>query len=113
MQLQMTFDDPKTFTKAWSITVDAILNPDTDLLEYVCNENERDAQHLVGKHSDTKVALETLSKYVGTYHATGRDFTIRVSDGGALMVGINGRSSIELLALSQTSFYYPGLGADS
>ncbi len=112
MQLQMTFDDLKTFTKVWSIAVDANLVPDTELLEYVCNENERDAQHLVGKLSDTKVAPEALSKYVGTYHATGKDFVITVSDGGALRIGVNGRGSVELLAMSQTSFYYPGLGAE-
>jgi hypothetical protein len=112
LQLQMTFDDPRTFTKVWSITVNADLAPDTELLEYVCAENERDAQHFVGKLSDTKVAPATLSKYVGTYHATGRDFVITVSDSGALMLNINGRGAVELPVLSPTSFYYAGLGAE-
>jgi hypothetical protein len=111
MQLQMTFDDLKTFTKVWSIAVEANLVPDTELLEYVCNENERDAQHLVGKLGDTKVAPEALSKYVGTYHATARDFVITVSD-GSLIMDINGRGAVELLPMSQTGFYDPGLGAE-
>jgi hypothetical protein len=112
MQLQMTFDDPKTFTRIWSITVDGNLVPDTELLEYVCNENERDAQHLVGKLSDVKVAPAILSKYVGTYHATGRDMEVTISDSAALMININGRGPVELPAVSQTSFYYSALGAE-
>jgi hypothetical protein len=112
IQLEMTFDDPKTFTKVWSITVIANLVPDTDLLEYVCNENERDIQHLVGKLSGVKVAPAILSKYVGTYHATGTDFEITISDGGTLKMNINGRGAVALPAMSQTSFYYAGLGAD-
>jgi len=48
------------------------LIPDTELLEYVCAENERDRHHLVGKASDdekyaVKVAPEILSRYVGAY----------------------------------------------
>jgi hypothetical protein len=50
---------------------------DTDLLEYVCAENEKDRTHLVGKNSDDakkalKVAPEILAKYTGTY-LMGRD----------------------------------------
>jgi hypothetical protein len=45
---------------------------DTDLLEFVCAENEKDRTHLVGKHSDdakkaVKVAPEILAKFTGTY----------------------------------------------
>jgi len=45
------------------------LRADTEPLEYLCNENERDAQHLVGKASDEKgiqVAPAILAKYVGS-----------------------------------------------
>jgi hypothetical protein len=111
MQLQMTFDDLKTFTKVWSIAVDANLVPDTELLEYVCNENQRDAQHLVGKLSGVKVAPSVLSRCVGAYPATARDFVITVSD-GSLMMDINGRGAVELLPMSQTGFYHSDLGAD-
>jgi hypothetical protein len=48
---------------------------DTDLLEYVCAENEKDSIHLVGTLSDetknaVKVGPQILSKYVGTYLRT-------------------------------------------
>jgi hypothetical protein len=31
------------------MTMDLRLAPDTELLEFVCNENNRDPEHLVGK----------------------------------------------------------------
>src|SRR5712692_2035264 len=46
MELQITLDDPKMYTKPWTITEDPVLIPDTDLLEMICNENEKDLEHL-------------------------------------------------------------------
>ena len=40
MEIEFTFDDPKTFTKPWSTTVKFNLLPDTDLLEFHC-DNEK------------------------------------------------------------------------
>lgn len=48
MDIEFTFDDPKTYTKPWTVKVPFELMPDTELLEYVC-ENERDAPHMLGK----------------------------------------------------------------
>ena len=49
IELQMTIDDPKAYTKPWTVTVPLLASPDTELIEYVCDENERDLKHLVGK----------------------------------------------------------------
>ncbi len=49
IDLQLTIDDPKAYTKPWSVNLQFTANPDTDLIEYVCSENEKDLQHLVGK----------------------------------------------------------------
>jgi hypothetical protein len=46
MDLQITIDDPKAYTKPWTISEPMVLLPDTDLIEYVCNENEKDLKHL-------------------------------------------------------------------
>ena len=40
MEIEFTFDDPKTFTKPWSASVKFNLLPDTDLLEFHC-DNEK------------------------------------------------------------------------
>jgi hypothetical protein len=49
MDIVITIDDSKAYTKPWNVTLPLKLMPDTDLLEYVCNENNKDLQHLVGK----------------------------------------------------------------
>ena len=42
MDVQMTIDDPKIYTKSVTILVKHRLVPDTELLESFCNENEKD-----------------------------------------------------------------------
>jgi hypothetical protein len=48
IDLQMTIDDPKAYTKPWMVKLGFVL-ADTELIEYVCDENEKDVTHLVGK----------------------------------------------------------------
>jgi hypothetical protein len=49
LEIEITVDDPKAYTQPWSIRLNQSLAADTDMLEFVCQENERDARHLVGK----------------------------------------------------------------
>ena len=49
MDLEITINDPKAYTKPWTVHQDVHLLPDTELLEFICNENNRDVQHLPGK----------------------------------------------------------------
>src|SRR6516165_1789018 len=46
MDIQLTIDDPKAYTKPWTAELHPELIPDTELIEFVCNENERDARHI-------------------------------------------------------------------
>jgi len=48
LEIQFTIDDPKVYTKPWTIKVNSHLTPDTELMEYICNENEKDLKHIVG-----------------------------------------------------------------
>jgi hypothetical protein len=48
MSIVMTIDDPKAYKQPFSLLLDFELQPDTELIEEVC-ENERDARHMVGK----------------------------------------------------------------
>jgi hypothetical protein len=48
LEIEFTFDDPKAYTKPWTVKIPFELMPDTELLEYVC-ENEKDAPHMIGK----------------------------------------------------------------
>jgi hypothetical protein len=49
LDIQVTIDDPKAYTKPWTITLPNRFLADNELLEYVCVENNKDLQHLVGK----------------------------------------------------------------
>jgi hypothetical protein len=48
LEVQFTIDDPKVYAKPWSFKEEHRLTPDTELLEYICNENEKDLKHIMG-----------------------------------------------------------------
>src|SRR5579864_4409382 len=72
LEVAVTLQDPAIYAKPWTVNVKAELAADTEVLEYVCNDNDKGHEHWVGKASDqakseVKVAPEILAKYVGTY----------------------------------------------
>ena len=74
MEIQETFTDPEYYSRPMNVKVTGTLVPDTDLLEYVCAENEKDRPKLIGRASEVmkqnppvKVAPAVLAQYVGTY----------------------------------------------
>jgi hypothetical protein len=49
MDVEMIIDDRKMYTRPWSTFAELLFQPDTELLEYICEENERDSARMVGK----------------------------------------------------------------
>jgi hypothetical protein len=49
LEIEVTVDDPKAYTKPWTVKLNQTIALDTDLLDFVCNENEKDLRHLVVK----------------------------------------------------------------
>jgi hypothetical protein len=47
--VEITLDDPAMYAKPWTVTQEFQLDPDGELIEYVCGENNLDIPHLVGK----------------------------------------------------------------
>jgi hypothetical protein len=41
LEIDVTIDDPKAYTKPWTVRVNQRLVPDTDLIEFVCLENNQ------------------------------------------------------------------------
>ena len=124
MEVAFTLQDSAIYAKPWTVTLEAQLAADTELIEYVCNENaKRSLEHWVGKASDekkneVKVAPQILAKYVGTYKTLDvwnneplpRFIEITVSD-GALFGSVRGREKVRLIAQSETMFAgFYGLG---
>jgi len=46
LEIRVTVDDPKAYTKPWTVMIKERLIVDTELLEEVCLENERSLQHM-------------------------------------------------------------------
>jgi hypothetical protein len=120
LTLELELHDPTLYTKPWTATIQAELAADTELLEYVCNENKTFHEHWVGTRSDATrseitIAAEALAKFAGTYTerqpfwqgaAVARVFEIRVAD-GALFLG-----QTRLRPLSETVFDNAGLAIE-
>src|SRR5712691_1522597 len=49
LEIEITVDDPKAYTAPWTVKLNQFIVLDTDLLDYVCLENEKDGRHLVGR----------------------------------------------------------------
>ncbi|PYS04651.1 MAG: hypothetical protein DMG15_09005 [Acidobacteria bacterium] len=49
LEIEISIDDPKAYTRPWTVKLRQMLVADTDLLEYYCQENEKDTPHVIGK----------------------------------------------------------------
>jgi hypothetical protein len=115
LDLEVTFNDPGTYARPWTVAVRAELAADTEMIEWVCNEGKSGLDHWVGKASDERkgevqVAPAVLSKYVGTYEerapfwrTVARVVEIALVD-GRLMANMDGRGQVALIATSDATF---------
>ena len=111
---EITLEDPAVYAKPWTVKIESLLAPDTQLIENVCLENSK-LEHFVGKASDDlktekKVAPSLLASYVGTYveqpkywRTVARVLELSVED-GVLHGDLDGRGKVRLSALSDTNF---------
>jgi hypothetical protein len=113
VDLQMTVEDPETFTRPWSATMELIYDADSELLEYVCNENEKDRQHFVQPHVTSAIHVDPalLARYTGVYEVmtprgpSKATFTVQNDQ---LMVDVPGFGSGPLTPQSNTAFQFRG-----
>ena len=117
MQFQITFDDPETLIKPLSISLAVNYVPDTDMLENVCNENNRDKVHMVGT-ANTRVELSSavLAKYTGKYGFREGSRTVAgfmgMSQNVTLMNGQLYLNALPLIPQSETTFESTGAVAE-
>ena len=116
MEIRETLHDPEIYSRPLNVQVRATLVPDTELLEYVCNENERDRPKLVGTMTrdmeaikPVKVAPHVLSEYVGSYDFRWPEnptvpsiWPVTMANGELLLQGA------PLTPLSETEFVWAG-----
>jgi hypothetical protein len=114
LDLEVTFEDPGAYNRAWTVSVPLELLPDTEILEYVCKENEKSTMHMTGSSAPLDghaVAQETLASYAGAYEIPGDDeatpIVVSLSSGG-LFLDFAGAGPEQLVPLSDTDFSMSG-----
>ena len=114
IEIEETFTDPEYYSRPLNVKVAGTLVPDTDLLEYVCAENERDRPKLIGRASEVrkqftpaKVDPTVLSQYVGSYEfrfpenpSVPSAWQVTMADGTLFLSGA------PLMPLSDTRFLF-------
>jgi len=114
IDLQVTLDDPKAYTRSWTLPVELVLMPDGELIEYFCDDNERDAAHLVGKSGEeVRVPREILAQYAGVYGTSAQPADIVVSlEEDRFTINTGGGGKIPLVAHAANSFTMEGTGVE-
>jgi hypothetical protein len=56
LEYEVTIDDPGAYTKPFTLYGQHTYQADTELIEYICNENNQDVEHIVGKDPRNKYA---------------------------------------------------------
>lgn len=110
IELQVTFDDPKAYTKPITVSILMDLVTDTEMLEYVC-ENEKDRAHMADIPAAVAIPAETLTAYAGVYDVTdgGKTHVAEVTvEGNNLYWNYDGAGKQKLDTLSATTFSLTG-----
>ena len=115
LDLTVTFEDPGAYARPWTVAVPLELFPDTELLEAVCRENEKDFSHMsskpAGQTAGIVVARDVLAKYAGAYEIEGKGKirpAIISASGDALFLDLDQTGPQHLVAMSETSFSFSG-----
>jgi hypothetical protein len=49
LEIDVTIDDPKAYTRPFTVRVDQRIMLDNEMIEFICAENEKSVAHMVGK----------------------------------------------------------------
>jgi hypothetical protein len=117
MQYQITYDDPEVLTRPLRISLAVNYAADTDLLENVCNESDRNKVHMISAaNTGIQVSPEILAKYAGAYEYRQGSPNVRAFMGKSQNVSLrDGRlylNGLPLVPQSQTKFESTGAAAE-
>ena len=108
LHVELTVTDPGAFSQSWTVEYDLQLQPDTEMLEAVCEDKTR----WIGRGSDAEqgsvaVPPEILAKYVGVYSGLWgervRSVRIQLEGGTLYSTGLLGER-VRLIPHSATTF---------
>jgi hypothetical protein len=46
LEIDVTIDDPKAYTKPFTVRVNQRIMVDSEMIEFICNENEKSTHHI-------------------------------------------------------------------
>jgi hypothetical protein len=111
MDLLITLEDPKAYAHPWSVAIKMVLEADTEILEYIC-ENEKDRPHMLSNSKvSTKVSPAILAKYAGAYQVQryGKNQPVEITVGeDQLFYELDGQGKQPLVPYSETAFSLSG-----
>jgi hypothetical protein len=114
IDLHITIDDAKTFARPWMMRTELVFE-DTELIEFVCTENEKDRQHFVQPQSTSSAEFHVdpmvLAKYAGVYQVMtprGPSKATITVQGDQLMIDVPGLGGGRLVPQSATMFGFRG-----
>jgi hypothetical protein len=117
LNFQITYDDPETLTRPLTISLTVKYAPDTEMLENVCNEDERDTVRLSAvANAGVPLSRAVLDKYAGTYEFHAGSTTVAGFMGRTQAVTVvNGYlylNALPLIPQSETTFDSTGAAAE-
>ena len=117
MRFQIAYDDPETLTKPLSFSLAVNYAADTDMLENVCNESDRNKAHMVAAASKgVQLSPAVLAKYTGRYEFREGSRTVAGFMGMTQNVTLmNGRlylNALPLIPRTETRFESTGSAAE-
>ena len=115
MEVQLTLADPVVYAKPWTVTIPLELVADKEMLEYVCQENEKSRSRMDAKGPELRsvpVPAATLARYAGIYDYTGlsgRTEPVEVTvSNGELFMDMSGTGQQKLRPFSDKAFSLSG-----
>jgi hypothetical protein len=96
LEIDVTIDDPKAYTKPWTVAVNQHLALDTELLEYACLENEKDVPR-PGREVIQRGRRRSSSAGIGSCTRRRSGFTRSMNTaGGCCMSGPPSTTAVKL-----------------
>jgi hypothetical protein len=103
MDLDMIVDDPKVFTRPFTLKIPKTLEPDSDILESVC-ENDHSVSHML-MGTGPKLTEKTLAKYSGTFEFAPGEQDVITAEGNLLFLQQGSNPlKLALAAVSDSTF---------
>ena len=115
IDVQVSMTDPKAYPNGIRFTMPMKFQPDTEIIEFVCENHGRSRERIAktGAEQAVTVPAATLAGYVGVYDVVdekSRDKTVAAVtlEGGTLYLDYDGKGKEALVPLSATKFSWSG-----